>query len=359
MSDDNNPSILNPVHNNTRGIKEGLTDFDHWQLITLFLLDLPVNQPFCRSRTGRVGMLSCNCSTVFENATAAKAVASYVVAFSKLKKIEKQCIVIKWIRYGIGQNRMNQARPYCLPYKDYSCYIVSEATDMIPFNEENEENEEAEKDDAKSNNDFFHDITICQSALMNIFGFGRVFWGTCRKSFAAGNDPTHGLVGKSSNRQRHFNEHARPALVNFFEGIKQFADPIATLVTRTITKKVTLIKIRNEEKGMVVLGPSWSKYNLYQRFCWERGFKIGHSNSSSSMKKRTDDQWISAAVADEESDTCSWKTFRNFWQREYSFLRILQPTRDICGECFKFSQKHKTRGGFMLILVQTVVNARL
>jgi hypothetical protein len=116
--------LFNPIHDVVVGKKENerMIKFEHWKCILQFLLDLPAKQPFCNSRTGKTGTLTCSCLAVFGNQSAAKAVAAYLTDFSRLKKIDRQRIVTEWIRYSSIMSRNKAVKPHHLPFKDYQEY---------------------------------------------------------------------------------------------------------------------------------------------------------------------------------------------------------------------------------------------
>jgi hypothetical protein len=125
-------------------------------------------------------------------------------------------MVSEWIRYTTSDQN------------------VTENLFFIPFSSTEEFNNVLSREQGANNipYDLLQTKRICQSALMTILGIGRRFWQKC-KAGAYNGFLEHALSGRPSNRARQLEEEELyNDLDTFFEETKQFAKPVATLVTR-------------------------------------------------------------------------------------------------------------------------------
>jgi hypothetical protein len=177
-----------------------------------------------------------------------------------------------------------------------------------------------------------------------MIGKGKQFLKTCRKAADSNTLPVHGLKGRKSNRGKMFDESISDDIFVYFETVSSFATPTATRLVRTETGN----GLRDGEDGTLELEPSWSKWHLYSRFCYERGWRIKTDDIGVDKKERRTDGEYAPNQADEDSKEpepiCSWPRFWNFWNEHYYHLKLRKLTKDICGDCFIYFNRSKYDG---------------
>jgi hypothetical protein len=127
--------------------------------------------------------------------------------FGRLKKQEKQLKVINWIWYAEADTTGVEKTPYFFLQFIADGEVLEEATESYSY---------------------LAIHVICQSIMMDLLGMGRQFWITYRLCVESNHLPIHGLVGKVSVKRKRFKEGEEPALIDFFEGIWRFAEPLVT-----------------------------------------------------------------------------------------------------------------------------------
>jgi hypothetical protein len=137
---------------------------------------------------------------------------------------------------------------------------------------------------------------------------------------------------------------ALQSVVDFIElKGKQDGKAYATLSIRTLTRN----ELRAEEKGAMDLPSNTTKRELYEKYCFDRGWAIKSDNMGRYPKvkdyvsRQEDDMfWPSDAVPVE---VCSWFSFTDIWKTHCSNIRISRPCNDICGECTVFQNAFTVR----------------
>jgi hypothetical protein len=117
---------------------------------------------------------------------------------------------------------------------------------------------------------------------------------------------------------------------------KQDGEAYATRVIRTLTRN----ELRDEEEGAVDLTSNTTNRELYEKYCFDRGWDLKSDNMGRYPKVKDyvshqeDDMfWPSGAVPVEVS---SWFSFTDIWKMHCSNIRIRRPCSDTCGECTVF-----------------------
>jgi hypothetical protein len=107
----------------------------------------------------------------------------------------------------------------------------------------------------------------------------------------------------------------------------------ATRVVRSLTNT----KLRDEEIGDVDLPSNTTKREMYELYCFNRGWAVKSDNKGRYPKVVDYKQRKVEDKADMESfEVCSWWSFRNIWKEHCSNIRIRSPCNDTCGECIIF-----------------------
>lgn len=128
------------------------------------------------------------------------------------------------------------------------------------------------------------------------------------------------------------------ALRVFFEELSTYEEPRATRFVR----EAAGVDIRDADANVVDLPSYMTKRGLYSQFCWYRGIKVSSTHKGNPTRAiRSDEAW---KEENSEPLPCpSWTTFRRFWNREYSHLRIQRPVKDICNDCYRFYLGNRTQ----------------
>ena len=116
-------------------------------------------------------------------------------------------------------------------------------------------------------------------------------------------------------------------------------DEAETHATRVI-REATGVGLRDEEIDTVELPSSFSKRQLYYRYCFHNGYVVksdakGNMPSMKNHKVRTtfDIHYPEGSVP---KPVCDWKAFRTFWKDNYPKMTIRPPSHDTCAECWKY-----------------------
>jgi hypothetical protein len=113
-------------------------------------------------------------------------------------------------------------------------------------------------------------------------------------------------------------------------------DVYATRVIRYLTKT----ELRDEEIGAVNLPSNTTKRDMYELFCFNRGWTAKSDNKGRYPKvvdykrRKLDDIFWQAYT--ESFEVCSWWSFRNIWKEHCYNIRIRIPCNDTYGDCTIF-----------------------
>jgi hypothetical protein len=294
-----------------------LDDDDLVEDAIVFLHENALLQTNCGSLSGRLGKLRCSCWKTFlpegvvedgvpletESAESADeycatsvtvSVARYMVYFCKLEKQQQQAIVLEWLRYAEIVSPPNGQFKHC--------------TFIIPLLHDGFQMDRSKLP------------LICKSTMMQITGRCTRLWLSCSKALKNGRIPEHGLKGRPSNRATPFENEVKEDLAEFFEVIKNYAEPpIAT----TYVQEMTGTTERDADTEKLLLPPYWTKRSLYGRFCLERGWKIAtNAKGTNTVEERIDADW-----ADEwdRLPICSWRQFHRYWKQNIPELVSRKP----------------------------------
>ena len=260
-----------------------------------YLADIPfdTNCKVLKKRRGQTHQ-SCNCLQILKDEIAQEAVAKFMNYFYKKTKIDRQLLVMDWIRY-VGPDNNSKAM-YYLPFFNDSDSIYSD-------------------DDREETIQNLSSHLVCRSALKVILDFGYTQWLTCQKHVQACTTPTHGLCERRSNNGGLFDRCVKDDLFLFFEEQKMLATPQATRVVRELVGT----GLRGGGDGadaILELPPSFSKRGMYSRFVEHRGYEI-FTDARGTIKAKQ-----STAESLATQPICSVTTFRNFWQKHFPELRL-------------------------------------
>ena len=188
-------------------------------------------------------------------------------------------------------------------------------------------------------------VFVCSNAFRKLFCVGQIVWKTLleessipvKKNYPHLNNNVHGMV---SCTQR---------IIDYLYNLaKEEGEPYATRYVRMLTG----VGIREEEKGHVQLPSSYTKRQLYRRFCYESGWiakpdSVGNYVPVVEYDRRPFDSeagefslWPDGS---QSLQVCSWRTFLNIWDKYLPFITIRSPSQDTCMDCHIFRNQQKYR----------------
>jgi hypothetical protein len=173
-----------------------------------------------------------------------------------------------------------------------------------------------------------YSFDLCLNSFLNMIAIGK-------KRFKSLNDTRHIPGGKNTgNGNACMSNETLQSVVNFIQlKGKQDGEAYATRVIRMLTRN----ELRDEEKGAVDSPYNTTKRELYEKYCFDRGWDIKSYNMvlypkvKDCVSHQEDDMfWPSGTVPVE---VCSWFSFTDIWKTHCSNIRIRRPCNDTCGEC--------------------------
>jgi hypothetical protein len=287
-----------------------------------FLIDL-VNKESCYNlNIGKHARTKCCCLHNLrggEDHERLPYAAEHMWHFNSLTGFNQHQLVTQWIRL---KDKTDKKRPYQLPVQGLENVPPSDAlTTSYP---------------------------ICKNALQSITQFGRDKFKASSKTALTNVVPTDWRKGRKSNRAMKPATH--DDLNEFFQEMVELAAPRATRIVQDETGN----GLRDQDVEVKELPTHFTKRGMYYRYGLDRGHKIElkdhKGNLQFSLRPHDDDEevplWPTGSVS---TDIVSWKTFRNYWGRNYSKLILPNARQDICGECFilanSFRYKKATTDG--------------
>jgi len=94
--------------------------------------------------------------------------------------------------------------------------------------------------------------------------------------------------------------------------------------------------LRDDEVDLLELPSCHSKRALYNRFLQESGWDYTFDAMSRVKKKQR-------IEGSEQKQPVSWPTFLSFRRKNYSNIVIVNPSKDICGECYTFAIRQRLK----------------
>ena len=106
-------------------------------------------------------------------------------------------------------------------------------------------------------------------------------------------------------------------------------------------------ELKKEEEETVHLPTSMSKINLYEKWCFRRGYKI-RSDAKGRYEKLEnyclrENHPVLCPEGTVPDPVCSWYGFRNIWKKHFGYMKIRSRSEDVCDECFVYRNKFKYR----------------
>jgi hypothetical protein len=99
-------------------------------------------------------------------------------------------------------------------------------------------------------------------------------------------------------------------------------------------------ELREEDKLVIDLPLNTSRREMYEKYCFERGWapksdSKGRYPKLGEYNKHINDEFLwEPDIGTQE--VCSWWAFRKLWQERCSHIKIWAPCNDTCGKCTVF-----------------------
>ena len=202
----------------------------------------------CRNRvTVRNQFLTCKCLHILrENDEAQESVARYMLFFLNKSKPDRQQIIMEWLRYT-QQNSRDQVLE-----DDGNSRVF-----LLPFIADDENDDD---DDFGGTLEELRTHKVCKSAIACIMDFGITKWATCQDAVDNNRIPVHGNKNRVLGKGKRFQNEVKDDLLEFFEEMKQFAQPQSTRFVR----EESGTGLRDGYEDVLELPSSWFKRWLYQ-----------------------------------------------------------------------------------------------
>jgi hypothetical protein len=114
-----------------------------------------------------------------------------------------------------------------------------------------------------------------------------------------------------------------------------------------VIRSLTKTKLRDEEIGVVDLSSNTKKREMYELYCFNRGWTVKPDNKGrypnvvDYKRRKVDDMFWQADM--ESFEFCYWWSFRNIWKEHCSNIRMHSPCNDTCCECTIFRNAFRYR----------------
>jgi hypothetical protein len=125
---------------------------------------------------------------------------------------------------------------------------------------------------------------------------------------------------------------------DFFIKLEGLAAPRATSVVRNLVGDRVELSLRDTEEGQIELPTYYTKRSLYKKLAADCNWEINFDSNGiykKNNKRKVDDSTKGKKIP-------SWPTFHLFWKTYYPHIKIPKPREDICEDCHKFVNYHKT-----------------
>ena len=236
-----------------------------------------------------------------------KQVTESMYAFFVRPKLTQKLVFREWIRSASTLKQVNKV----------SCYKVSTHFTLSGVYE-----------DVPRNNKPFQ---VCKNTLMRIHNYSYFKFNKLQEQIESPSLIPHGLCNRVSNRMIHNQERFKNIDVSlkiFFEGLKDEAETHATRVVR----EVSGVTLRDEEVDTVELPSSFSKRQVYSRYCFQRGWVV-RADAKGCLPKLKDYQRrpfndLDWPVGSEAKPVPSRIYFDQYWKSHFPLMKIRNPSAD-------------------------------
>jgi len=195
-------------------------------------------------------------------------------------------------------------------------------------------------------NETVESVNVCHNGIQNLFCIGTKQW---KRLCSDAMLPDGKNLSNYENNKNAKSTEVTKSVIDFISDIaEQEGESHATRFVRT---EVQLF-LRDEDLQLIQLPPYYTKRQLYERYCYERGW-IGKSNAKGTYppiqefrNRPNDDEngdlalWPSGSL---QQDICSWRQFHRLWMETLPHIKIRPPALDTCVACNIFRNISKYR----------------
>jgi hypothetical protein len=149
-----------------------------------------------------------------------------------------------------------------------------------------------------------------------------------------GFDPGPNIHKNAGNKNASFSNKINQSVHDF---VKEKGDLCGECYATCLIRLLTKQELRDKEKDAVYLTSNLTKRNLYEQYCYGRGWAPKAKNKGRYPKLQDFPKWKKDDVLwKDDMDTekiVSWWSLRHIWREDLPNIRIRAPYNDTCGEC--------------------------
>jgi hypothetical protein len=264
----------------------------------------------CPKLSSGGGNSKCSCLKILGDDSICDAVATFGLNFLKKSKYDQEQTVIEWFKYACADGNDRQPK-FLLPYDTSDMVISTDAMKKMLS------------------------CRICTSAMGTLVDFGQSIMTKLKTlSRTTGCAVRHGNTGR---KPRAYKEDS-PEVIGLrihFRGLERLGEVRATRLISRLVDGMQQNSIRDDEEDIVFLPACSSKRSCYDRYLKEQGYYVKKTHHDGSIE-------VGKIDGAEQKPYVCLTTYRMFWAREYSYLRVSKPSEDICPLCFRFANRHRS-----------------
>jgi hypothetical protein len=186
-----------------------------------------------------------------------------------------------------------------------------------------------------------YSMDLCMNSFLNLIAIGR-------KRFT-NLSMTRFLPGKNKHNNNGNNNCAltQDVVDSVLKFIRDKGATEGKVYTTRVIRSLTKTELRDEDIGAVDLPSNTTKREMYELYCFKRGWTVKSDNKGRYPKvvdykqRKVDEMFWQADM--ESFEVCSWWSLRNSLKEHCSNIRIRGPCNDTCGECTIFRNAYRYR----------------
>jgi hypothetical protein len=174
-----------------------------------------------------------------------------------------------------------------------------------------------------------YSMFLCRNSLLNILGVGKTRYTNLHATRFTPGMNTH---KNSGNSHAAMTAGTKQCVIDFInQKGKEEGEVYATRIIRSLAG----YELREEEKWVIDLPSNTSRREMYEKYCFERGWAPKSDSKSryprlGEYNNRINDNFFwEPDIGTQE--VCSWWAFIQLWQEHFSHIKIRAPCNDTCG----------------------------